>query len=86
MLLLSEEKYLRINISRINDHKKELALENRDEKKKKSHSYIENAFHNNVCLDCFYISKIIAYYCILRFQTFLKNTVLRFIQDLFRYL
>lgn len=27
MLLLSEEKYLKINISRINDHKRELALE-----------------------------------------------------------
>lgn len=84
MLLLSEEKYLKINISKINDHKRELALEKK--KIKKLHSYIENAFHNNVCLDWFYISKIIAYYCILRFQTFLKNTVLRFIQDLFRYL
>lgn len=84
MLLLSEEKYLKINISRINDHKRELALEKKI--LKTPHSYIENAFHNNVCLDCFYISKIIAYYFILRFQTFLKNTVLRFIQDLFRYL
>lgn len=34
MLLLSEEKYLRINISRINDHKRELALGKKDIKKK----------------------------------------------------
>lgn len=84
MLLLSEEKYLKINRSRINNNKRALALGKNCFKN--PHSYIENAFHNSVCLGCFYISKIIAYYCILRFQTFLKNTVLRFIQDLFRYL
>lgn len=56
-LLFCEEQHVKVNISRIKDSKREIALE---KKKNNTHSYIGNAFHNNVSLDCFYISEIIA--------------------------